>query len=139
MVYPFYCMALFHSQTRHHMMTRFLPSKLGLKEGSRFREIFRKENLSHIKVLPPYNRNESKLFPTRDMKCSFYLSYCVKLFIIYYILFYDAASCNFKAIQMASVNRPLVKESNRKSIFLISRPKHKLYVLKRTISMRRFF
>ena len=34
---------------------------------------------------------------------------------------------------------PLVKSANQKIIFLISHPKHMLWVLKRTVSMRQFF
>ena len=36
-------------------------------------------------------------------------------------------------------NRPLVKSAYPKNNFLISQPKHMLWVLKRTVSMRRFF
>ena len=35
--------------------------------------------------------------------------------------------------------RPLAKSVYRRSNFLISGPKHMLWVLKRTVSMRRFF
>ena len=35
--------------------------------------------------------------------------------------------------------RPLVKSVHQKIHFLISQPKHMLWVLKRTVSMRRFF
>ena len=35
--------------------------------------------------------------------------------------------------------RPLVKSAYQNNIFLISQPKHMLWVLKRTVSMRRFF
>ena len=35
--------------------------------------------------------------------------------------------------------RPLVKSAYQKNNFLISQPKHMLWVLKRTVSMRRFF
>ena len=35
--------------------------------------------------------------------------------------------------------RTLVKSAYQKNIFLISKPKHLLRVLKRTVSMRRFF
>ena len=34
---------------------------------------------------------------------------------------------------------PLVKSAYRKNNFLISQPTHVLWVLKRTVSMRRFF
>ena len=37
------------------------------------------------------------------------------------------------------IHRPLVKSAYQKNNFLISQPKHMLWVLKRTISMRRFF
>ena len=37
------------------------------------------------------------------------------------------------------MGRPLVKSVYHKINFLISQPKHMLWVLKRTISMRRFF
>ena len=37
------------------------------------------------------------------------------------------------------IHRPLVKSAYQKINFLISQPKHMLWVLKRTISMRRFF
>ena len=37
------------------------------------------------------------------------------------------------------VYRPLVKSAYQKNNFLISQPKHMLWVLKRTVSMRRFF
>ena len=36
-------------------------------------------------------------------------------------------------------NRPLVKSAYQKNNFLISQPKHMLWVLKITVSMRRFF
>ena len=36
-------------------------------------------------------------------------------------------------------NRTLVKSALRKFNFLISQPKHMLWVLKRTVSMRQFF
>ena len=36
-------------------------------------------------------------------------------------------------------SRTLVKSGNKKFNFLISQPKHMLWVLKRTVSMRRFF
>ena len=35
--------------------------------------------------------------------------------------------------------RPLVKSAYQKIIFLLSQPKHMLWVLKRTVSVRRFF
>ena len=38
-----------------------------------------------------------------------------------------------------NVIRPLVKSAYQKNNFLISQPKHMLWVLKRTVSMRRFF
>ena len=38
-----------------------------------------------------------------------------------------------------SYTRPLVKSGKQKNNFLISQPKHMLWVLKRTVSMRRFF
>ena len=37
------------------------------------------------------------------------------------------------------IYRPLVKSAYKKINFLISHPKHMLWVLKRTVSMRRFF
>ena len=41
-------------------------------------------------------------------------------------------------IQMdVSYSRPLVKSAYQKNNFLISQPKHMLWVLKRTVSMRR--
>ena len=36
-------------------------------------------------------------------------------------------------------HRPLVKSAHQKNNFLISQPKHMLWVLKRTVSIRRFF
>ena len=36
-------------------------------------------------------------------------------------------------------NRSLVKSAYQKNIFLISQPKHMFLVLKRTVSMKRFF
>ena len=39
----------------------------------------------------------------------------------------------------AMLPRHLVKSVYQKTIFLISQPKHMLWVLKRTVSMRRFF
>ena len=39
----------------------------------------------------------------------------------------------------ASILRPPDKSVYRKIIFFISHPKHMLWVLKRTVSMRRFF
>ena len=41
--------------------------------------------------------------------------------------------------QYLSVYRTLVKSADQKNNFLISQPKHMLWVLKRTVSMRRFF
>ena len=38
-----------------------------------------------------------------------------------------------------SICRTLVKSEKQKNIFLIFKPKHMLWVLKRTVSMRRFF
>ena len=38
-----------------------------------------------------------------------------------------------------NVIRPLVKSAYQKYNFLISQPKHMLWVLKRTVSMRQFF
>ena len=38
-----------------------------------------------------------------------------------------------------TLSRPLVKSVYQKNNFLISQPKHMLWVLKRTVSMRRFF
>ena len=35
--------------------------------------------------------------------------------------------------------RPIVSSAYQKNNFLISQPKHMLWVLKRTVSMRRFF
>ena len=40
---------------------------------------------------------------------------------------------------ICSCIRPLVKSVYKKNNFLISQPKHMLWVLKRTVSMRRFF
>ena len=40
---------------------------------------------------------------------------------------------------MFRANRPPDKSAYLKIIFLISQPKHMLWVLKRTVSMRRFF
>ena len=39
----------------------------------------------------------------------------------------------------ALCHKPLVKSAYQKNNFLISQPKHMLWVLKRTVSMRRFF
>ena len=41
--------------------------------------------------------------------------------------------------QGTQTHRPLVKSMYQKINFLISQPKHLLWVLKRTVSMRRFF
>ena len=40
---------------------------------------------------------------------------------------------------VSAMGRPLVKSAYQKINFLISQPKHMLWVLKRTVSMRRFF
>ena len=40
---------------------------------------------------------------------------------------------------LSYVHRPLVKSAYQENNFLISRPKHMLWVLKRTVSFRRFF
>ena len=42
-------------------------------------------------------------------------------------------------LQNAAFHRPPDKSAYWKIIFLISKPKHMLRVLKRTVSMRRFF
>ena len=44
-------------------------------------------------------------------------------------------SLDFKSL----VCRPPLQSAYHKTIFLISQPKHMLWVLKRTVSMRRFF
>ena len=44
-----------------------------------------------------------------------------------------------KFIGIQRINRPLVKSVYQKINFLISHPKHMLWVLKRTVSLRRFF
>ena len=41
--------------------------------------------------------------------------------------------------EIIHINRPLVKSAYPKNNFLISQPKHMLWVLERTVSMRRFF
>ena len=42
-------------------------------------------------------------------------------------------------IYMYAIGKPLGKSAYQKINFLISQPKHMLWVLKRTVSMRRFF
>ena len=44
-----------------------------------------------------------------------------------------------KGVEITCTYRPLVKSAYQKINFLISQPKHMLWVLKRTVSMRRFF
>ena len=44
-----------------------------------------------------------------------------------------------KVLAKATLNRPLIQNAYQKRIFLISQPKHMLWVLKRTVSLRRFF
>ena len=51
----------------------------------------------------------------------------------------DGVAINRKVIHVHSRYRALVKSAYQKINFLISQPKHMLWVLKRTISMRRFF
>ena len=48
-------------------------------------------------------------------------------------------ACTFKDLLNISYDRPLDKSANWKISFFISHPKHMLWVLKRTVSMRRFF
>ena len=50
-----------------------------------------------------------------------------------YNFYLEIVTCDF------SIPRPPDKCAYLKIIFLISQPKHKLWVLKRTVSMRRFF
>ena len=38
-----------------------------------------------------------------------------------------------------NMSRPLVKSAYQKIIIIISKPKHMLWVLKRTVSMKQFF
>ena len=45
----------------------------------------------------------------------------------------------FNLGKIKGIFRPLVKSAYQKNNFLISQPKHMLWVLKRTVSMRRFF
>ena len=45
----------------------------------------------------------------------------------------------FFALSGPMTTRPPDKSAYLKSIFFISHPKHMLWVLKRTVSMRRFF
>ena len=46
----------------------------------------------------------------------------------------------YKKVLISSIiDRPLVKSAYQKNNFLISQPKHMLWVLKRTVSIRRFF
>ena len=42
-------------------------------------------------------------------------------------------------LRIVSIPRPLVKNAYQNINFLISQPKHTLWVLQRTVSMRRFF
>ena len=44
-----------------------------------------------------------------------------------------------RSLKKGAASRPSVKSAYQKSNFLISQPKHMLWVLKRTISMRQFF
>ena len=44
-----------------------------------------------------------------------------------------------KELKTQTISRPLVKSAYQKINFLISQPKHMLWVLKRTVSMRQFF
>ena len=44
-----------------------------------------------------------------------------------------------RELRTQTVSRPLVKSAYQKINFLISQPKRMLWVLKSTISMRRFF
>ena len=37
------------------------------------------------------------------------------------------------------IYRPLVENAQQKNIFIVSQPKHMLWVFKRAVSMRRFF
>ena len=46
---------------------------------------------------------------------------------------------NTQLLGKCYLNRPLVKRAYQKINFLISQPKHMLWVLKRTVSMRGFF
>ena len=45
----------------------------------------------------------------------------------------------WRYLYLTSVNRPPDKSAYWKTIFSISHPKHMLWVLKRTVSMRQFF
>ena len=45
----------------------------------------------------------------------------------------------FLQLSKLEINRPPDKSAYQKIIFLISQPKHMLWVFKRTVSMRRFF
>ena len=54
-------------------------------------------------------------------------------------MFWISACKGFAKISVIKSYRPLDKSVYRKNNFLISQPKHMLWVLKRTVSMRRFF
>ena len=46
---------------------------------------------------------------------------------------------NCTSVSFLFYSRPIAKDTYQKIIFLISQPKHMLWLLKRTVSMRRFF
>ena len=69
-----------------------------------------------------------------------YLPVQYKLVLSFCFYFCDSLHCfHCKYKQNNEFNRPLVKSVYQKNNFLISQPKHMFWVLKRNISMRRFF
>ena len=65
----------------------------------------------------------------------------VELSILMFIIIASSGCITFSNIHyiQSIIFRPLVKSAYLKNDFLISQPKHMLWVLKRTVSMRRFF
>ena len=55
-----------------------------------------------------------------------------------YLMLHHLAGATIQVANLVNY-RPLVKSVYQKNIFLISQPNYMLWVLKRTVSMRRFF
>ena len=106
---------------------------MGRKESNQTNKQNKKSNKSSIKSIKPNQVSKRE----RKRKT---LIFCFLQYLIWYALYTVSEThyrYSFEGIQPKI--RTLVKSAERKFNFLISQPKHMLWVLKRTVSMRRFF
>ena len=96
------------------------------------------KNDAHGPIWPNFHSPHRKR-QILSVKC-LYFPICNSKNVSYCGSLYECAIfLSFPHVFLASLNRPLVKSAYQKNNFLISQPKHMLWVLKRTVSMRRFF